>query len=102
MCFVLGLCHNTDITVPWCMSLLLPCPSDTHSHKPAGPASSPTARTPLTVTWQVQVKTCCLSGSELAGQVCLGFVKQPGHLFCMVCLLKVSDVKRQLSGSWFL
>lgn len=78
MCFVLGLCHNTDITVPWCTNVLLPCPSNIHSHRPAGPSSSPIATTPLTGTQQV--KTCWLSCSGLASEVCLGLVKQQGHL----------------------
>lgn len=82
VCFVLGLCHNTDIIVPQYMSPLLLCPSNTHSHWPVGPASSPIARTPLMMTQQV--KTCWLSYAGLASQVCLGLVNQQGHLICMV------------------
>lgn len=37
----------------------------------------------------------------LASQVCQGWVKRQGRLFCMVCVLKASAVKRQLVGSWF-
>lgn len=38
----------------------------------------------------------------LASQVCLGLVNQQGHLFCMACILKASEVKRWCSRRWFL
>lgn len=77
VCFVLGLCHNTDIIVPQYMSPLLLCPSNMHSHRPVGPASSPIARI-LMMTQQV--KTCWLSYTGLANQTCLGLVNQHGQL----------------------
>lgn len=99
MCFVLGLCHNTDIVRRW-MSPLLPYSSNMHSYRSAGPTSSPIARTPLMMIPAGEDMLAFMLW--LASQVCLGLVNQQGHLFCMACILKASEVKRWCSGRWFL